>query len=69
MSTDWETHRILTRGGKFRALVFTLSSGRLQVRTPIDLAAARVSFFDSMPELEAMVQKRRWRLERVRHFS
>jgi hypothetical protein len=65
---DWESHRILTRTGKFRALVFSLTRSFV-VKEPLGLYAARVTTVYSMTELETWVRKRGWRLEKVSHFS
>jgi|WetSurMetagenome_2_1015567.scaffolds.fasta_scaffold432940_2 hypothetical protein len=65
---DWETHRILTRGGRFRALVFTLKHS-VVMREPLGLYAARVTTFSSMAELKKLIRKRGWRVKEVRHFS
>jgi hypothetical protein len=68
MSMDFESHRILTKTGQFRALVFTLTHS-VVVRVPIDNYAAKVTTLGSMEELESWVRKKRWRLEKVRWFS
>lgn len=70
---DWESHRILTRAGKFRGLVFPHGGGRYSMKEPIGslgtCVAGRVTFFESMAELENAVSERGWRLELVRHFT
>lgn len=69
MSLDWESHRVVTRKGRFRALVFSLYRS-VHLRIPdSSYFGARVKIFDSMDELEAWVRKRGWRLEKVKHFS
>ena len=65
---DWESHRILTRGGLCRGRVFTLTHSFV-VSRPLGYYAAKVTTFYSMEKLEAWIRKRGWRLERVRHFS
>jgi len=65
---DWESHRIVTRAGKPRALVFTLMRS-LVVKEPLGLYASRNTTFCSMAKLESWIRKRGWRLENVRHFS
>lgn len=70
---DWESHRVLTRTGKFRGLIFRLGNGRFAMKLPIGslgtCVAGKVSFFDSMKSLESEIRKRGWRLEMVRHFT
>jgi hypothetical protein len=65
---DWESHRILTRTGKFRALVFSLTRSFV-VKEPLGLYASRDTTFYSMTKLESWIRKRSWRLENVSHFS
>jgi len=65
---DWESHRIVTRAGRFRALVFTLAYSFV-VKEPLGYYAARVTTVYSMAELETWVRQRGWRLKEVRHFS
>jgi hypothetical protein len=65
---DWESHRILTRTGKFRGLVFTLTHSFV-VKLPLGLYASKVTTHLSEKQLNAWVRKRGWRLERARHFS
>jgi len=65
---DWESHRILTRTGKFRALVFSLTRSFV-VKEPLGLYASRDTTFYSMVKLESWIRKRGWRLENVSHFS
>ena len=68
MSLDWETHRITTRAGYLRALVFTLAHS-VVLREPLGYYAARVTTFDSMKTLKRLARKKGWRVEVVRHFS
>jgi len=65
---DWESHRIVTRTGRFRAFVFTRTHSFV-VRVPIGYYAARITTYPSMKKLESFVRSRGWRLEKVRHFS
>lgn len=66
---DWESHRILTQSGRLCGLVYTLGSGRVVVKRRIDLYATVDSFYESLIELEKTARRRRWKLERVRHFG
>jgi len=66
---DFETHRIVTESGRFRALVFALLSGRYLVREPLGDYAGIESVFESIEAVEAWAKKRRWRLEKVNHFA
>ena len=65
---DFESHRITTKAGRFRALVFSLTHSFV-VRESLGDYAARVTTFYSMEELETWVRKRGWQIKRVRHFS
>jgi hypothetical protein len=69
MSMDWETHRILTRGGQPRGVVFTFPSGRVVMRRPLGYYASLDSTFESMADLEELLRKKRWHVVVARHFS
>jgi hypothetical protein len=68
MSMDWESHRIRTRSGRPRGLVFSFSSGRVVMRRPLGYYASLDSTFESMSELEKLLRKRKWHVEVARHF-
>ena len=72
--SDFESHRILTPSGQFRGLVFSLMSGRFQVKTPLSVHMATThasisQMFESEEKLQAWVASKRWRLEKVKWFS
>jgi hypothetical protein len=66
---DFESHRVLTRSGKFKALVFPLVGGRCVMKTPLSLYACVAKDFESLEKLEAFVRQRGWKLERVSWFT
>jgi hypothetical protein len=68
MSMDWESHRVVTNGGQPRGLVFTLTTSFV-LSVWIDNAARKQRTFYSMAELEKVLRRRRWRLEKVTHFA
>lgn len=67
MSMDWETHRIVTRAGRYRGLVFTLGHS-VVMREPLGPYAGKVTSFDSLSELKKVIRKRGWRVKEVRHL-
>lgn len=67
--SDWESHRVLTRTGRFRGLVFTYLSGRIVFKRRINDYATGDSFFNSLSKLETHLRKRGWKLKKVNHFS
>jgi len=66
---DWESYRIVTPvTGLTRARVFTLATSFV-VQIRIDDYVCREKSFRSFKEVEAFARKRRWRLEKARHFE
>lgn len=66
---DLESHRVLTRGGQSRGVVYTYLSGRLVFRRWTGPYSCTDLFFDSIDDLKKVLRKKRWKLEKVNWFK